>query len=62
VKSPVPRIFWLDEKRVDARVRSAIGDAFDGALSDEDLTQLVSRGSMQGRKRASLRRTAKHLQ
>jgi hypothetical protein len=63
VKSPVPRIFWLDEKRVDARVRSAIGDAFDGALSDEDLTQLVSRGSSHGRIRAgSLRRTAKHLQ
>jgi len=45
VKSPVPRIFWLDEKRVDARIRTAIGDAFDGALSDEDLTQLVSHRS-----------------
>lgn len=63
LKSPVPRIFWLDEKRVDARVRSAIGDAFDGALSDEDLTQLVSRGSNHGGKRAgSLRRMAKHVQ
>lgn len=63
VKSPVPRIFWLDEKRVDARVRSAIGDAFDGALSDEDLTQLVSRGLKLPQKRAGpLRRTAKHLQ
>src|SRR5687767_1209573 len=71
VKSPVPRIFWLDGKRVDARVRSAIGDAFDGALSDEDLTQLASRGLQRGQRAprqhraprtASLRRTAKLLQ
>jgi hypothetical protein len=42
VDSPVPRIFWLDEPRVDARVRTAIAHAFEGALSDEEMTQLVS--------------------
>lgn len=43
VNSPVPRIFWLDEPRADARVRTAIARAFEGAMSDEDNTQLVSR-------------------
>lgn len=42
VNSRVPRIFWLDEPRVDARTRTAIAEAFEGALSDEELTQLVS--------------------
>lgn len=61
VKSPVPRIFWLDEKRVDPRIRSAIGDAFDGALSDEDLTQLASRGVTSARPTASLRGAAQRI-
>ena len=61
VKSPVPRIFWLDEKRVDARIRTAIGDAFDGALSDEDLTQLVSHGSTAPRPERLMQRAAKHV-
>jgi hypothetical protein len=39
----VPRIFWLDEPRLDARVRTAIAQAFDGAISDEETSQLVSR-------------------
>lgn len=43
VDSPVPRIFWLDEPRIDARVRTAISHAFEGALSDEDMSQLASR-------------------
>jgi hypothetical protein len=43
VNSPVPRIFWLDEPRVDARVRTAIARAFEGAMSDADNTQLVRR-------------------
>jgi hypothetical protein len=43
VNSAVPRIFWLDEPRVDARVRTAITQAFEDAMSDEDNTQLVSR-------------------
>jgi hypothetical protein len=59
VKSPVPRIFWLDEKRVDDRIRTAIGDAFDGALSDEDLTQLVSRGATSARRLKPLERATK---
>jgi len=42
VNSRAPRIFWLDEPRVDARVRTAISEAFEGALSDDELTQLVS--------------------
>ena len=43
VNSRVPRIFWLDEPRVDARTRSAIAQAFEGAISDEEMTQLVAR-------------------
>lgn len=42
VDSPVPRIFWLDEPRFDERVRTAIAQAFEGALSDEDLSQLAT--------------------
>ena len=41
VNSRVPRIFWLDEPRVDARVRTAITRAFEGALSDDEMSQLV---------------------
>jgi hypothetical protein len=44
VNSPAPRIFWLDEPRVDPKVRTAISHAFEGAMSDEDNTQLVRRG------------------
>lgn len=61
VKSPVPRIFWLDGNRVDARIRSAIGDAFDGALSDEDLTQLASRGVAAAPPSRPLRHATKHI-
>lgn len=43
VDSRVPRIFWLDEPRLDARVRTAIAQAFEGAMSDEETSQLVSR-------------------
>ncbi len=43
VDSRVPRIFWLDAPRVDAQVRTAIAHAFEGALSDEESAQLVSR-------------------
>jgi hypothetical protein len=42
VNSRVPRIFWLDEPRVDARVRPALVQAFEGALSDEGMLQLVA--------------------
>jgi len=45
VNSPVPRIYWLDEPRIDSRVRTAIAQAFEGAMSDEDLSQLASRAS-----------------
>jgi hypothetical protein len=41
VNSRVPRIFWLDEPRVDARVLTAITRAFEGALSDDETSQLV---------------------
>jgi hypothetical protein len=43
VDSRVPRIFWLDEPRLDARVLAGIAHAFEGALSDEGTSQLVSR-------------------
>jgi hypothetical protein len=42
VDSPVPRIFWLDEPRVDGRLRTAIANAFEGALLYEETLQLVS--------------------
>jgi hypothetical protein len=42
VNSLVPRIYWLDEPRIDARVRTALAQAFEGAMSDEDLSQLAS--------------------
>ena len=42
VNSRVPRIFWLDGPHVDARVRPALVQAFDGALSDEQMSQLVT--------------------
>lgn len=43
VNSSLPRIFWLDEPRIDARVRTALTHAFEGALSDDDLSQLATR-------------------
>ncbi|MEP6905816.1 MAG: hypothetical protein ABI875_07000, partial [Gemmatimonadales bacterium] len=62
VNSPAPRIFWLDEPRVDPKVRTAISHAFEGAMSDEDNTQLVRRGlhrRHQSAKAVSLTRTGK---
>jgi hypothetical protein len=52
VNSRVPRIFWLDEPRVDARVRPALVQAFEGALSDEETSQLVAAPRREGRRRA----------
>jgi hypothetical protein len=37
----LPRIFWLDQPRVDAKLRSALANAFDDARSDDIETQLV---------------------
>lgn len=51
VNSRVPRIFWLDEPRVDARVRPALVQAFEGALSDEEMSQLVSGPRLEKRRR-----------
>jgi hypothetical protein len=48
VRSRRPRIFWLDEPRLDARVRDAISEAFDDALSDDDHVQLASRQNIPG--------------
>jgi hypothetical protein len=62
VNSPAPRIFWLDEPRVDPKVRTAIAHAFEGAMSDEDNTQLVRRElhrRHRGGNAASLARIAK---
>ena len=42
VGSRLPRIFWLDEPRVDTKLRSALAHAFDEARADEFDTQLVS--------------------
>jgi hypothetical protein len=37
----LPRIFWLDEPRVDTRVRTALSEAFDDARADDIDTQLA---------------------
>ena len=42
VGSRLPRIFWLDEPRVDPSLRRALLTAFDDARSDDYETQLVS--------------------
>ena len=43
----LPRIFWLDQPRVDAKLRTALANAFDDARSDDIDTQLVmNTGSM----------------
>jgi hypothetical protein len=42
VGSRLPRIFWLDEPRVDPGLRRALLTAFDDARSDDYETQLVS--------------------
>ena len=41
VGSRLPRIFWLDEPRVDGRLRRALANAFDEARADDIETQLV---------------------
>ncbi|HEY0242455.1 MAG TPA: hypothetical protein VGC52_07305 [Gemmatimonadaceae bacterium] len=41
VGSRLPRIFWLDEPRVDGRVRRALANAFDEARAEDVETQLV---------------------
>lgn len=41
VSARLPRIFWLDEPRVDTRVRTALAEAFDDARADDIDTQLV---------------------
>ena len=51
VNSRLPRIFWLDEPRVDARVRPALVQAFEGALSDEEMSQLVVNPRLEKRRR-----------
>lgn len=42
VNSKLPRIFWLDEPRVNRRVRSALANAFEDARVEDDETQFVS--------------------
>jgi hypothetical protein len=41
IDSPLPRIFWLDEPRVDRKVRTALSAAFEDARSDDVSVQLV---------------------
>lgn len=41
VSARLPRIFWLDQPRVDTRVRTALAEAFDDARADDVDTQLV---------------------
>lgn len=41
VATRLPRIFWLDEPRVDPRLRNALATAFDDARADDLDTQLV---------------------
>jgi hypothetical protein len=41
VSSRLPRLYWLDEPRVDSRLRTALSEAFDEARADDIDTQLV---------------------
>jgi hypothetical protein len=41
VSARVPRIFWLDQPRVDPRLRNALAEAFDDARADDMDTHLV---------------------
>lgn len=41
VSARLPRIFWLDQPRVDHRVRTALAEAFDDARADDVDTHLV---------------------
>ena len=43
VDSRLPRIFWLDEPRVDRTLRTALTTAFEAARSDDASVQLVDR-------------------
>jgi|SRR5687767_3666944 len=43
VDSKLPRIFWLDDPRMDRKLRAALAAAFEEARSDDMETQLVSR-------------------
>jgi hypothetical protein len=52
IRSRRPRIFWLDQPMLEPAVRAAISDAFDGALSDDERVQLVSRQRILERARA----------
>ena len=41
VSARLPRIFWLDQPRVDPRLRNALAEAFDDARADDMDTHLV---------------------
>ena len=41
VEARLPRIFWLDQPRVDGKLRSALVSAFDDARADDIDSQLV---------------------
>lgn len=41
VSARLPRIFWLDQPRVDTRVRTALAEAFEDARADDEDTQMV---------------------
>ena len=43
VGSPLPRVFWLDDPRVDGKLRNALAAAFEHARADDAGTYLVSR-------------------
>ena len=44
----LPRIFWLDQPRVDAKLRNALANAFDDARSDDIDAQLVKTDGPEG--------------
>jgi len=48
VGSRLPRIFWLDQPRVDGRLRTALTNAFDDARADDVDAQLVLRRDTEG--------------
>jgi hypothetical protein len=56
--SRLPRIFWLDQPRVDVRLRQALATAFDDARSSSLETQLVLRRGAEITKRTARKKHA----
>jgi hypothetical protein len=60
VDARLPRIYWLDQPRVENRLRTALANAFDDARSDDVETQLVDSRARRGTESLPPRRVAEN--